>query len=71
MDEYLRFLDGTNKRKVSKPIIEIGVHQALMEISWDEDSFHARGGLYEWSRSNRQESCGGALEGIDMKDLEF
>lgn len=35
---------------MSKSILEVGVHEALRDIHWDEDSFHERGGVYEWAK---------------------
>lgn len=49
LDEYLRFLDRDG-RQPSASILEVGVEKALASVYWDEESFHARGGVYDWSR---------------------
>jgi radical S-adenosyl methionine domain-containing protein 2 len=74
LDEYLKFLDPANKRRTSGEILKVGVQKALSEINFDEKNIHARGGIYDWSREEETEACGsggGALGGIDRKDLEF
>lgn len=49
LDEYMRFLNkGTGDPTES--ILDIGVAQALKNVYWDEQSFHQRGGLYDWSK---------------------
>lgn len=49
LDEYLRFLDRDGRRP-SASILEVGVERALASVYWDEESFYARGGIYDWSR---------------------
>ncbi|PSN69002.1 radical SAM enzyme [Corynespora cassiicola Philippines] len=73
LDEHLRFLDpGNGRRNNSDPILEVGVQKALSQVNWDQEGFRARGGLYDWSRGNEEtHSFGGAMEGIDPKDLEY
>lgn len=39
-----------NKNIVSKSILEVGVHEALRDINWDQESFQERGGVYEWTK---------------------
>ena len=57
MDEYMRFLDRGGRRP-SRSILEVGVAQALQSITWDTESFHDRGGVYEWSREDtKSDNC--------------
>jgi radical S-adenosyl methionine domain-containing protein 2 len=61
LDEYLRFLDkGDGLEGHSDSILEVGVAKALQQVHWDEESFHARGGVYDWSakRTSQGEGCG-------------
>ncbi|KAN0070920.1 hypothetical protein V8E54_011085 [Elaphomyces granulatus] len=54
LDEYMRFLN----KGIGAPtgsILDIGVKKALEQVHWDEDSFHKRGGIYDWSKTG--ESC--------------
>ncbi len=51
LDEYMRFLDRDG-RQPSGSILDIGVEPALSEVFWDQDSFHERGGVYDWKRSS-------------------
>lgn len=62
LDEYMRFLDRDG-RSPSKPILEVGVREALDSVYWDEDSFKERGGLYDWSRSDQ--SCSATGDQLD------
>ncbi|KAF2262331.1 radical SAM enzyme [Lojkania enalia] len=74
LDEHLRFLSPENKSKASKPILEVGVQNALNEVDYDEMAFKARGGEYDWGREaniDGKKGCGGGLEGIDLSELEF
>lgn len=57
--QYLRFLSGTNKNIMSGSILEVGVQAALRDINWDQDSFHARGGEYQWTRNEATAETGG------------
>jgi len=65
LDEYLRFLDRTGK-KPSKPIVEVGVQEALASVFWDQNAFLERGGVYDWGKEEAK-ACG---EG-DQKSLEW
>jgi radical S-adenosyl methionine domain-containing protein 2 len=47
LDEYMRFLDRTG-RLPSKPILKVGVQEALASVFWDVGSFKERGGVYDW-----------------------
>ncbi|PYI02587.1 radical SAM enzyme [Aspergillus sclerotiicarbonarius CBS 121057] len=62
LDEYMRFLDRDG-REPSPSILKVGVDKALECVYWDEDSFRARGGEYEWSRD--QGSCSETHKGLD------
>ncbi|PLB47669.1 radical SAM enzyme [Aspergillus steynii IBT 23096] len=53
LDEYMRFLDRTGKQP-SESILKVGVKEALASVFWDEASFGARGGVYDWTRENTQ-----------------
>jgi radical S-adenosyl methionine domain-containing protein 2 len=67
LDEYLRFLDRTGKQP-SRPIVEVGVQEALASVFWDEDAFLERGGLYDWTKDKEEKNtCGGE----DQKELEW
>ena len=49
LDEYMRFLNkGTGDP--TKSILEVGVAAAMQNVLWDEESFIARDGVYDWSR---------------------
>ncbi|KAK6346550.1 hypothetical protein TWF696_006674 [Orbilia brochopaga] len=49
LDEYMCFLDKDAKVQ-SKPILEVGVQEALKEVRWDTEQFIARDAIYEWQR---------------------
>lgn len=58
LDEYMRFLNkGTGTPTES--ILDIGVQKALEKVYWDEGSFHARGGIYDWSKTDKGCSAAG------------
>ena len=65
LDEYMRFLDRTG-RQPSKSILEVGVQPALASVFWDIESFHERGGLYDWQAGQATSSCAG-----EQKSQEF
>ena len=68
LDEYLCFLDkGDGVETQSKPILDVGVQQALKEIHWDQDAFQVRGGVYDWSK----EGARGGHDAEKMKALEW
>lgn len=67
LDEYMRFLDRTG-RQPSKSILEVGVRQALKSVFWDVDSFHERGGLYDWQAHQEGSSC---VDEGKSKELEW
>lgn len=56
LDEYMRFLNRDG-REPSKSILEIGVEEALQQVTWDKESFIERGGVYDWAR----EKSGGSM----------
>lgn len=68
LDEYMRFLDRDG-REPSKSILEIGVKEALQQVTWDNQSFMERGGVYDWSR----EKSGGSVcaGGETERNLEW
>ena len=49
VDPAGRFFDNVQGRHTySKPIIDVGVEEALKEVAIDHDLFLQRGGLYDW-----------------------
>lgn len=51
LDEELRFLDCSGGGKVpSRSILKVGVEAALEEAGFDDDMFHKRGGIFNWTR---------------------
>ncbi|KAI1326848.1 hypothetical protein F5Y16DRAFT_421566 [Xylariaceae sp. FL0255] len=55
LDEYLCFLDkGPGAEKQSKSILEVGVQAALQEVNWNQQEFHKRGGIYEWTKDVKE-----------------
>ncbi|EME46021.1 hypothetical protein DOTSEDRAFT_86685 [Dothistroma septosporum NZE10] len=65
VDEYLRFLDkGNGIEKASASILEVGVQAALAQVEWDQEAYHKRRAVYEWSKDledAREDGCGGDL----------
>lgn len=70
LDEFLRFVD---RGMPTRPILEIGVQEALKEVGWDESGFWERGGVYEWSkeRIGTIDAGGGGCSGGGGKELEW
>jgi len=69
VDEYLRFLDkGDGKERGSSSILDVGVAKALAEVKWDEQAFHDRGGVYEWTK---EVESTGACSTLDITALEW
>lgn len=65
LDEHLRFLNkGTGEPTAS--IIDVPVATALNGVYWDKESFHHRGGIYDW----KKEGDGGCASEKDPA-LEF
>jgi radical S-adenosyl methionine domain-containing protein 2 len=63
LDEYMRFLSrGEGTEAISERILEVGVEKAMEQVAWDENAFVDRGGMYDWSRSNK-DGCGGSGSG--------
>lgn len=69
--QYLRFLSGTNKNLASESILGIGVQAALQEIRWDQESFRARGGVYEWTKDELGGASGGGCDSELAKTLAW
>jgi radical S-adenosyl methionine domain-containing protein 2 len=68
LDEYMRFLNkGTGDPTES--ILDVGVTRTLDRVYWDEQSFHERGGIYDWSKETAAGSGGCSSEGNPA--LEF
>ncbi|KAK7740474.1 hypothetical protein SLS53_005316 [Cytospora paraplurivora] len=58
--ENLRFICGTKKTITSESILKVGVQEALRAINWDQEAFHERGEVYEWTKdlSGIDNGCG-------------
>jgi radical S-adenosyl methionine domain-containing protein 2 len=73
LDEYMRFLDCSGGSKTpSKSILEVGVEEALKASGFNEDLFHQRGGVYDWSRESAAppSACGSPSSNVgDIEDL--
>ncbi|RNA29384.1 radical S-adenosyl methionine domain-containing 2 [Brachionus plicatilis] len=54
LDEFMRFLDKGDDYTyvISDSILNVSVNKALSQIKWDQDSFKARQGEYNWSNSS-------------------
>jgi len=69
LDEYMRFLDCSSGGKIpSRSILDVGVEEALKASGFNEQMFFARGGLYNWSRRPRQQTCSSDQTRVD--DIE-
>ena len=56
LDEELRFLDCSENGKVpSHSILEVGVERALSQAGFDHEMFQQRGGVFDWTRTRRDE----------------
>ncbi|MCJ1234708.1 hypothetical protein MMC14_002671 [Varicellaria rhodocarpa] len=62
LDEYMRFLNkGTGDP--TKSILDVGVEAAMQDVLWDEESFVARDGIYDWSKKTcSSDAQSGALD---------
>ena len=64
LDEKMRFLNCSNGGKVpSESILEVGVEKALLQSGFDQEMFHKRGGVYDWTREqmpSEQVACDGS-----------
>ncbi|KAK2756415.1 hypothetical protein FQN54_005307 [Arachnomyces sp. PD_36] len=65
LDEYMRFLNkGTGDPTES--ILKVGVRKAMENVKWDTESFHERGGIYDWTKGESGTGCGTAeRSGLD------
>lgn len=67
LDEYLRFVD---RGSPTRPILEIGVQQALRDAQWDQSGFDERGGRYTWSKKDilakKEGPCGSDKYGKEL-----
>ena len=53
VDPAGRFFDNSTGTYIySKPINEVGIHQAIQEMNYDQNKFIERGGKYNWERTN-------------------
>lgn len=49
VDPAGRFFDNTTgTHRYSKPIIEVGIENAMKQMKYDLDKFNSRGGIYQW-----------------------
>lgn len=56
LDEELRFLDCSENGKIpSQSILEVGVERALSQAGFDHEMFQQRGGVFDWTRTRRDE----------------
>lgn len=52
LDEYMRFLNCRNgKKEPSASLLDVGVHRALRDSGFDEQTFQERGGVYVWNKN--------------------
>lgn len=63
LDEYMRFLNK-GVGAPTKSVLEVGV-DALKDVYWDQESFHQRGGIYDWTKD------AGACSSENNRALEF
>lgn len=54
LDENLCFLNK-GVAEPTRSILEVGVAEALKDVYWDEEGFHKRGGVYDWSKKDEAE----------------
>lgn len=60
IDPIGRFFDDTKGHHTySRPILDVGVHAAFAEVTFSEERFVRRGGVYQWKgKANRRETPG-------------
>jgi len=64
LDEELRFLNCTGGKKTpSRSIRDVSVNRALQEAGFDEEMFLKRGGIYDWSRTEKPRD-------VDIEDID-
>ncbi|KAF8521383.1 hypothetical protein BU17DRAFT_45745 [Hysterangium stoloniferum] len=47
LDEDMRQMGG---KVPGRSLLQVGVQEALKDSGWDEEAFHERGGVFDWSR---------------------
>lgn len=52
---------------MSGSILEAGVQAALREIRWDQEAFHQRSGVYEWTKDELGVTGGGCSSELGKK----
>lgn len=62
VDPAGRFFDNTQgTHNYSKPILEVGIKEAIKTMDYDLDKFEKRGGVYDWKNKNeifrKEELC--------------
>ena len=51
IDPLGRFFDNTTgTHRYSRPILDVGVEEALSDVDWSPEKFEKRGGNYDWRR---------------------
>ncbi|KZV93434.1 radical SAM enzyme [Exidia glandulosa HHB12029] len=56
LDEQMRFLNSTGgSKKPGRSILDVGVHEALMDAGFDEQAFLRRGGVFEWGGRRKED----------------
>jgi radical S-adenosyl methionine domain-containing protein 2 len=71
LDEYMRFLDCSgNGKTASASILVEGVQVALKQSGFDQELFHKRGGIYDFTRETSSSSGSGGGCALP-KELEF
>lgn len=70
LDEYMRFLSRSEGgQAMSQSILDVGVKKAMDQVTWDQNAFIERGGIYDWSSKRQEDGCGGGVSG--GKDLDW
>jgi radical S-adenosyl methionine domain-containing protein 2 len=56
LDEQMRFLNCQDGgKKPGRPLLEVGVQNALQDSGFDEKMFETRGGIFDWKREAPEE----------------
>jgi radical S-adenosyl methionine domain-containing protein 2 len=69
LDEQLRVLDCSSGAKLARTSVLDGVEQALEQAGFEQEEFIARGGVYQWSRS-QPAPCATSATGKALPDIE-
>lgn len=53
LDERMCFMDSSNGSKIpGDSILDVGVYNALKQVTFDNNAFHERGAIYQWKNRN-------------------